>query len=106
MKQLFLAFTILGTVIPYIFFLDFFASEGVVVTSFIAALFANGATGGFTADLLVSSLAFWAFLAWQKTDRIWLYLLLNVTIGLSCALPYYFYTLAARGEAVARRSGG
>ena len=58
MKMFFLACTILGTVIPYAFFLDYFADEGIVITSFVAALFANGAAGGFTADLLVSSFAF------------------------------------------------
>lgn len=98
MKMFFLACTILGTVIPYAFFLDYFADEGIVITSFVAALFANGAAGGFTADLLVSSFAFWGYLFWRQADRIWLFILLNLTIGLSCALPLYFYFKAASEE--------
>ncbi|MBL6691012.1 MAG: DUF2834 domain-containing protein [Pseudomonadales bacterium] len=98
MKMFFLACTILGTVIPYAFFLDYFADEGIVITSFVGALFANGAAGGFTADLLVSSFVFWGYLFWRQADRIWLFILLNLTIGLSCALPLYFYFQAAFEE--------
>ena len=43
MKNFYLAGTILGGVVPYLFFLDFFADEGVDLPTFIEALFANGA---------------------------------------------------------------
>ncbi len=101
MKMFFLACAILGAVVPYAFFLGFFAEEGLLVTSFVTALFVNGAAGGFTADLLISSFTFWAFLIWRQADRIWLYVILNLTIGLSCALPLYFYFVAAAEEAKA-----
>lgn len=65
---------------------------------FIAALFVNGAAGGFTADLLISSFAFWVFLFAQKAPRIPIYIALNLTIGLSCALPLYFYFRAVDEE--------
>lgn len=101
MKFFFLACTVLGTVVPYAFFISYFAAEGIVITSFVGALFANGAAGGFTADLLISSVAFWGFLIWQKAERLWLFILLNMTIGLSCALPLYFYFLTKDAEAAA-----
>jgi hypothetical protein len=58
MKNAFLVFSVLGAAVPYIFFTTFFAEEGTKVRSFIAALFVNGAAGGFTANLLISSFAF------------------------------------------------
>ncbi len=100
MKPLFLLLTIIGTVVPYAFFLMYFAGEGFDLVSFVPALFANGAASGFTADLLISSVAFWCWLFAVKAERRWLYILLNMTIGLSCALPLYFYLTADdRGEA-------
>jgi hypothetical protein len=81
-------------VVPYVFFLRFFAAEG-PAGNFVGALFANGAAGGFTADLLISSLVFWVFL-WHESRRAgvarsWLYVLVNLTIGLSCALPLFLW---------------
>lgn len=58
MRNLYLALAILGAVIPYIFFIQFFSTEGVVLQGFVSALFANGAAGGFSADLLITSLVF------------------------------------------------
>ncbi len=104
MKQFFLLAAVAGAIIPYVFFLDFFVEEGLVITSFVAALFSNGAAGGFTADLLISSVTFWVYLIWQRTERIWLFVLLNLTIGLSCALPLYFYFQAASQDSTAAPS--
>ena len=101
MKNIFLLLVVIGTVIPYLFFIPFFAEQGLAVTTFATALFANGAASGFTSDLLISSFAFWLFLFHQKTERIWLYILLNLTIGLSCALPLYFYLKVGFDESTA-----
>ena len=99
MKNVYLIAAILGAIIPYIFFLDFFQTEGLAITSFIAALFSNGASGGFAADILLSSAVFWIYLFSKQEKGIWLYILLNMTIGLSCALPFYLYTKAKESEA-------
>lgn len=59
------------------------------------ALFVNGAAGGVSADLLVSSLVCWVFLLPEAqragVRRPWLYVVLNLAIGLSCALPLFFW---------------
>lgn len=96
---------IAGAVLPYGFFVGYMRAEGVAPGSFAAALYANGAAGGFTTDLLVSSLVFWCFL-WQDHQRAgvsypWLYVLVNLTIGLSCALPLYLFARTRREGAVA-----
>ncbi|MDP6376913.1 MAG: DUF2834 domain-containing protein [Pseudomonadales bacterium] len=58
MTRFFLATTILGAVVLYLFFLDFFAGQGIQLQGFVAALLVNGAAGGFTADLLITSLVY------------------------------------------------
>ncbi len=90
MAGLFLCLAVVGAIVPYVFFIDFFAAEG-LTGDFVGSLFANGAAGGFTADLLITSLAFWVYLWHSKVERLWMYILINLTIGLSCALPLYLY---------------
>jgi len=95
MKQIYLLFAILGTIVPYIFFGNFMIEHGVDLLEFIKHLFANSAAGGFTADLLISSAVFWVWSA-RETRRIgmrnwWVYVVLNLTIGLSCALPLFLF---------------
>lgn len=91
MRSIFLALAILGAIVPYYFFVDFFTNHGVSLPGFIQGLFANGAAGGFSADLLITSCAFWLYLWHRRVTYMWLYVLANLTIGLSCALPAYIY---------------
>lgn len=101
MKYFYLIAAVAGAIVPYLFFFQFFISEGVVVTAFISALFANGASSGFTADLLISSTVFWAYLISRKEPLAWLYILINLTIGLSCAIPLYLFNQVRQAEAAA-----
>jgi hypothetical protein len=99
MKNVYLLLAVIGAIVPYIFFVGFFAEHGVDLMAFIPALFVNGAAGGFTADLLITSVVFWLYvLNRQAGPAPWLYIVLNLTIGLSCALPAYLYTIARRAE--------
>jgi hypothetical protein len=101
MKNLYLALAIIGAVLPYDFFARHFAVDGLAVGGFLAAVFANSAAAGFTVDLLLSSFVFWIHLfASGQGARAWLLIPLNLAIGLSCALPAYFY-LRARDSATA-----
>ncbi|MCZ6777255.1 MAG: DUF2834 domain-containing protein, partial [Ignavibacteria bacterium] len=89
MKTLYLVLAIVGAVLPYAFFIQHFTTEGVGISGFVAALFANPAAGGFTADLLFTSLVFWIFMfhqrSRQKGPRPILFIVLNLLVGLSCA---------------------
>ncbi len=83
---------ILGAVVPYVFFIQFFAEQGLSLPAFVGGLFANGAAGGFAADVLISSAVFWTFMMKNREGpRPWPFMLLNLTIGLSCALPAYLW---------------
>jgi hypothetical protein len=103
MKNLYLLLAVIGGVVPYVFFIDFFISEGFALPSFVSGLFVNGAAGGFTADLLLTSGVFWIYL-FSRSDgpKAWPFVLLNLIIGLSCALPAYLYFVTpAKAQAAA-----
>jgi hypothetical protein len=95
MKKLYLFLAILGAVVPYIFFFQFIQAEGINIPLFISSLFVNGAASGFSADLLISSFIFWLFMFQQMKNtngpKPYLFIVLNLSIGLSCALPAYLY---------------
>jgi hypothetical protein len=97
MKKIYLVATIVGAIIPCFFFFQYIQLNGVNPPDFISALFANGAAGGFSADLLISSFVFWVFMFQQRkmnnAPKPWLFIALNLGIGLSCALPAYLYTI-------------
>lgn len=95
MKNIYLILAILGAIIPYIFFFQFIQIAGLDLIAFATALFVNGAAAGFSADLLLSSFIFWLFM-FQQAKRSngptpYVFIVLNLTIGLSCALPAYLY---------------
>lgn len=95
MKHVYLIAAIAGAVVPYVFFIEFFLAEGMDIMTFIGGIFANGAAGGFAADIFLSSLVFWIYLGVNKEPGMWRYVLINLLIGLSCALPYYLYVKAS-----------
>ncbi len=105
MKNLYLALAILGALTPYAFFIRHFADQGLALQPFLSALFVNPAAGGFTTDLFISSLVFWIAMFVKRRRAAgpspWLFVVLNLTIGLSCALPAYLYAreLAPSGRA-------
>ncbi len=51
-----LLLTVVGAVVPCIFFGNFMLQEGVNLTGFVRQLFANSPASGFTVDLLITSL--------------------------------------------------
>lgn len=92
MKNFYLTLSIIGAILPYIFFTSFMQTNGIDLPLFIESLFINGAAGGFTVDLLISSFVFWIMMFKENKVKLkWLIIVLNLTIGLSCALPFYLY---------------
>ena len=93
--NIYLVLAVLGAVIPIIFFANFASAEGVNLVTFVSALFVNGAAGGFTADLLISSFVFWIFMFSKRESgtKPWIFIGLNLCIGLSCALPAYLWAV-------------
>ena len=91
---------VIGTVVPWLFFGSFFATSGLDIPAFLVALFANGAAGGFSVDVLLSILVFWVW-SWRDAQELrlshwWLVLPAGVTVGLSLALPLYLWMREGR----------
>ena len=108
LKTFYLLAAALGTVVPWLFFGGFFAANGPDPVAFAAGLFANGAAGGFSADVLISIAVFWL---WSRGDARqhgvaawWLVLPAGLCVGLSLALPLYLYLRHDRAAAAAARS--
>ena len=92
-KNLYLGLAFAGAIVPYIYFIQHFTDVGFGLGDFMSALFANPAAGGFTADLLITSFVFWIAMFHRRSlgkgPKPLLFIILNLTIGLSCALPAY-----------------
>jgi len=102
MKKVYLELAILGAIVPYVFFAPWFWNNGTDLFGFVSLLFANQPAGGFASDILISSAVFWAW-SWNESRRHgvrywWVYVVLNLTIGLSCALPLFLYSRLCRIE--------
>ena len=98
MKSVYLVLAIVGAIVPYIFFIQHFGTAGFGLTDFISALFVNSAASGFTSDLVITSLVFWIAMYQRRSHgkgpNPAFFILLNLAIGLSCALPAYLYVTA------------
>ena len=97
MRALYLALAIVGAVVPLMFFAQFVAAGG-TLAGFVPALLVNGASAGFSADLIISSVVFWCFMHSRRPEgpSLWPFVALNLCIGLSCALPAYLYRSSAK----------
>ena len=95
LRWFYAAAAVAGTVIPWIFFGSFLAADGADLVGFLDGLFANGAAGGFSADLLITATVFWV---WSYRDsraagveRWWLIVPATMFVGLSLAVPLYLF---------------
>ncbi|MFT2092020.1 DUF2834 domain-containing protein [Paraglaciecola sp. 2405UD69-4] len=99
MKNLYLILAIVGGIIPYLYFFQFIQLEGLNIPLFVTSLFVNGAAAGFSVDLLISSFVFWLFMFNESKNssnpKPLFFIIINLTVGLSCALPAYLYVKSA-----------
>ena len=95
MQIIYLILAIVGFALPYSQLIPFFANHGLNMSLFWTQLFANRISTDFAFDLLVSSAVFWIFVYKEgmrlNLKNLWLYILLNLSIGLSFALPLFLW---------------
>lgn len=96
-SRLYLALTLVGSLLPWIFLDQFLFSGNASVAEFLAQALANPVAIALSADLAISVLVFLSF-AWFELARLgvsrrwlWLYLGCTFGIGLSCSLPLFLY---------------
>ncbi|MDJ0571645.1 MAG: DUF2834 domain-containing protein [Pleurocapsa sp. MO_192.B19] len=95
MQSVYFILSIIGLVLPYSKFISFIAANGLDLQLFWTQLFANQISSFFALDLLISVVVFWIFVFREGTKLqmkfLWLYIVLDLLIGLSFALPLFLF---------------
>jgi uncharacterized protein DUF2834 len=106
-KTIYLVLCIVGAIVPYAVFLPWVARHGLPPGLLIREIFANRAAGSFAADVILSSVAFWVFVAIEGRRAgiplPWLPIAANIVVGLSLGLPLFLYMRERRLELAALR---
>ena len=93
MKILYLLLSILGAVLPLSQFIPFLTTHGLDLKLFFTFLFSNSVSGFFGMDVIVSSLVLWLFVFSEGRrvgmQRLWVYVICNLAVGVSLALPLF-----------------
>src|SRR6185295_10186850 len=94
-RYLYLILCVLGTVLPYSQLVPFLREHGFDSRILVEQLFANRISAFFGLDVVVSSLVLWAFVITEgrrkKMKHLWVYILCNITVGVSLGLPLFLY---------------
>ncbi|MEA2236265.1 MAG: hypothetical protein QOC81_989 [Thermoanaerobaculia bacterium] len=93
MKYVYVVLCILGTALPYYFFAPFVPEHGLNLPLLVQQVFATPGSSFFAADVIVSSVALWVFIAYEQRKRPvrlwWLCIVANLAVGVSLALPLF-----------------
>ena len=104
MRNMYLFIAIAGAIATYVLLGMFFAQNGWDFNRLIASL---GEGGGLivTVDVLISSVLLWMFMSQDASSsgvkRRWIYVVLNLTVGLFCALGMYLYAREGASRKIA-----
>jgi hypothetical protein len=103
MQWLYLAAAILGTILPLSQLIPFLAEAGFDVPLFFRQLFQNHVSAFFGMDVIVSSVVLWLFVFSEGRRRgmknLWLYVICNLAVGVSLALPLFLFFRERRFDA-------
>ena len=93
MQWLYLVAAILGTALPLSQLIPFLTTNGLDLPLLFSQLFQNHISAFFALDVIVSSLVLWLFVFSEGHRRgmknLWLYVVCNLMVGLSAALPLF-----------------
>lgn len=104
MKQhkIYLILCIVGAVTPWLFLFGFFGDKDASIPYFFISIFANHVASAVAADLIVSSVVFFAFVFFEgrRTGirHLWIYIPATMFVGLSFGLPLFLYHRARAME--------
>jgi len=95
MQWLYLILAVLGAVLPFWQLFPFLAEHGLNLPLLFQQLFANHVSGFFGLDVIVSSVVLWLFVFSEGRRRrmrnLWIYILCNLLVGVSLALPLFLF---------------
>ena len=103
MQWLYLVTAILGAILPLSQLVPFVATHGLDLHSFFRQLFQNHVSAFFGLDVIVSSLVLWLFVFSEGRrrgmKRLWVYVVCNLAVGVSLALPLFLFFRERRRNA-------
>ncbi len=106
MQWLYLAAAVLGAALPLSQLAPFLAANGPDLPLLFRQLFANHVSAFFGMDVIVSSVVLWLFVFSEGRRRgmrrLWLYVLCNLAVGVSLALPLFLFFRERRLKAAGR----
>ena len=95
MRTIYLLLLIAGLLLPGYFLAQFLLVHGLDLGLLRSQLFANPIALFFAADVAVASVVFWIFVYREaqrrELSRLWVYVVVNLLLGLSVALPLFLY---------------
>lgn len=95
MQWIYLIIAVLGAVLPLSQLLPFLTTYGFDVPLLFRQLFQNHVSAFFGLDVIVSSVALWVFVFSEgprcRMKNLWLYVLCNLAVGVSLALPLFLF---------------
>ncbi len=95
MQWPYLVAAILGTALPLSQLIPFLTTHGFDMPLFFRQLFQNHVSAFFGIDVIVSSLMLWLFVFSEGRRRgmrnLWLYVVCNLAVGVSSALPLFLF---------------
>jgi hypothetical protein len=101
-KNLYLALSVAGIVVPYSQFVPFVREHGLDLGLFIDQLFATRVSAFFALDVIVSAVVLWTFVVVEGprrgVKRLWMPIAASLVVGVSLALPLFLYLREARAE--------
>lgn len=93
MQWLYLVAAVLGAALPLSQLIPFLAANGFDVPLLFRQLFANHVSAFFGLDVIVSSVVLWLFVFSEgrrlRMKNLWLYVVCNLAVGVSLALPLF-----------------
>ena len=95
MQWLYLVVAIIGALLPLSQLFPFLTEHGLDVPLLFRQLFSNNVAACFGLDVIVSSVALWLLVFSEGKRRgmknLWLYVLCNLAVGVSLALPLFLF---------------
>jgi hypothetical protein len=95
LRHRYLIIAVLGTVVPYLFFLQFLLENGLDLVLFAEQMLGTEIAAFFTWDVVISTLAVLTLIFTEgrrlQMKNLWLYVVFNLLVGVSLALPAFLY---------------
>ena len=94
-RIIYLLLFIIGTILPFSFFVQFLREHGLNMRLFVEQLFANPISGFFGTDVIVSAVCLWVFVYFEgrrlRVKNLWAPIVASLLVGVSSGLPLFLY---------------